>query len=274
MVIYKTTNLINGKIYVGKDAKNNPKYYGSGNLIKLAIKKYGKENFKKEIIEYCLDCVELSKREIYWIKELNSIDKLIGYNLSEGGIGGCLGCKASDETKAKLSGKNNHFYGKHHTDETKEKLSKALKGREIWNRGIPTSDETKEKLSKALKGREIWNRGKLGIYSEESKLKMSKAKLGKKASNETKAKMSESRMGRISGMLGKTHSKESKNKISEFLNKVVVKIINNEIVGEWSSTKEASEFLNITVKSVGYFCRKKDITNKYSIIYKIDYENK
>ena len=250
MVIYKTTNLINGKIYVGKDAKNNPKYYGSGNLIKLAIKKYGKENFKKEIIEYCLDCVELSKREIYWIKELNSIDKLIGYNLSEGGIGGCLGCKASDETKAKLSGKNNHFYGKHHTDETKEKLSKALKGREIWNRG------------------------KLGIYSEESKLKMSKAKLGKKASNETKAKMSESRMGRISGMLGKTHSKESKNKISEFLNKVVVKIINNEIVGEWSSTKEASEFLNITVKSVGYFCRKKDITNKYSIIYKIDYENK
>lgn len=47
MVIYKTTNLINGKIYIGQDSKDRPNYYGSGKLIHRAIKKYGKENFKK-----------------------------------------------------------------------------------------------------------------------------------------------------------------------------------------------------------------------------------
>ena len=55
MIIYKTTNLINSKIYVGQDSKNNYNYLGSGIIIKKAIKKYGKENFKKEIIEYCND---------------------------------------------------------------------------------------------------------------------------------------------------------------------------------------------------------------------------
>lgn len=53
MVIYITTNLINGKQYIGKDARNNPKYLGSGTYLIKSIKKYGKENFKKEIIEHC-----------------------------------------------------------------------------------------------------------------------------------------------------------------------------------------------------------------------------
>jgi len=51
MIIYKTTNTINGKIYIGKDVKNDPNYIGSGLYIKNAIKKYGKEHFKKETIE-------------------------------------------------------------------------------------------------------------------------------------------------------------------------------------------------------------------------------
>ena len=53
MIIYKTTNLINNKIYIGQDSRNNPYYYGSGTIITLAIKKYGKNNFKKEILETC-----------------------------------------------------------------------------------------------------------------------------------------------------------------------------------------------------------------------------
>ena len=43
MIIYKTTNLINKKIYVGKDKKENPNYFGSGKILSLAIKKYGKK---------------------------------------------------------------------------------------------------------------------------------------------------------------------------------------------------------------------------------------
>ena len=55
MIIYKISNLINNKFYIGQDIKNNPKYFGSGKLITVAIKKYGKENFKKEILEFCSD---------------------------------------------------------------------------------------------------------------------------------------------------------------------------------------------------------------------------
>lgn len=51
-IIYKVTNLINGKIYIGRDLRNNPKYLGGGIAIKSAHKKYGRENFVKEILEY------------------------------------------------------------------------------------------------------------------------------------------------------------------------------------------------------------------------------
>ena len=68
MVIYKTTNLVNGKQYIGRDAKNNPKYLGSGSLLKKAIQKYGKESFKKEILEVCKSENELKEREEYWLE--------------------------------------------------------------------------------------------------------------------------------------------------------------------------------------------------------------
>ena len=44
MIIYQTTNLLNGKIYVGQDAKDNPNYYGSGIILERSIKKYGISN--------------------------------------------------------------------------------------------------------------------------------------------------------------------------------------------------------------------------------------
>lgn len=86
MIIYKTTNLINGKFYIGKDVKNKNSYLGSGKILKDAIKKYGKENFKKEILEICDSLETLSEREKFWIKELKANE--IGYNIAEGGTGG------------------------------------------------------------------------------------------------------------------------------------------------------------------------------------------
>ena len=59
MIIYLTTNLINGKKYVGLDMNNDKNYLGSGVHIKRAIKKYGKENFIKEILEVCDNRQEL-----------------------------------------------------------------------------------------------------------------------------------------------------------------------------------------------------------------------
>ena len=63
MIIYQTTNLLNGKIYVGQDAKDNPNYYGSGIILERSIKKYGISNFKKDIIERCKSKKELDIRE-------------------------------------------------------------------------------------------------------------------------------------------------------------------------------------------------------------------
>jgi len=86
MIIYKTTNLVNQKFYVGKDTNNNPNYYGSGKRLKLAIKKYGIVNFKKETLEVCNTLELLNEREKFWIKELKAITE--GYNISLGGDGG------------------------------------------------------------------------------------------------------------------------------------------------------------------------------------------
>ncbi len=86
MIIYKTTNLINGKYYIGKDEKNNSNYLGSGKILKNSIKKYGKENFKKEILEFCKTKNELNEKEKYWIETLSATT--FGYNITEGGTGG------------------------------------------------------------------------------------------------------------------------------------------------------------------------------------------
>jgi len=86
MIIYKTTNLINKKFYVGKDEKNDPDYLGSGKILKVAITKNGRNNFKKEILEYCKDKKELNEREKYWITILSATT--FGYNIAKGSTGG------------------------------------------------------------------------------------------------------------------------------------------------------------------------------------------
>lgn len=124
MVIYKTTNLVNGKFYVGKDAKNKKSYLGSGNVLRQAIEKYGKENFKKEILEICTTLQQLSDREKYWIKKLNAIK--LGYNLTEGGTGGDT-----------------------YTNNTNKYTPGFCQGLDPWNKG--------------LKGLTPWNKGLKGI---------------------------------------------------------------------------------------------------------------
>ena len=89
MIIYQTTNLLNNKKYIGKDTKNNPKYLGSGALLLEDIKKYGRENFKKDILEYCFSLDELEIREIYYINLFNAKSSEEFYNLTSSPTGFC-----------------------------------------------------------------------------------------------------------------------------------------------------------------------------------------
>ena len=74
--IYKITNKLNNKFYIGAHSTNNLNdgYMGSGKMIHLAIKKYGIENFKKEILEYCPNQNKLFERE----NEIVNKDLIVG----------------------------------------------------------------------------------------------------------------------------------------------------------------------------------------------------
>ena len=84
--IYLTTNLINNKQYIGMHyGFPNDTYLGSGSLILKAIKYYGKQNFKREILEFCPDKLTAQEREKFWIAKYNAVDNEMFYNLTEGG---------------------------------------------------------------------------------------------------------------------------------------------------------------------------------------------
>lgn len=157
--IYKITNTLNGKAYVGKTRQSfkrriteHKRDSSKGRPgIDAAIAKYGWANFTAEIIEVC-PVEMLNEREIYWIKKLGT-KVPNGYNITDGGDGG-RGHSPSAETRAKLS--------------------KALKGRPAHNKGVKPSAETCAKISKHHK--------EAGIKPPDH--------TGKKRSPETLARMS------------------------------------------------------------------------------------
>lgn len=249
MIIYKTTNLLNGKFYIGKDEKNNPKYLGSGLLLKKAIKKYGKENFIKEILEFCDSIEILFEREKYWIKETQA--QTLGYNIASGGRGGKTYTKEtsqrvsekikktkeerkkqdpniykmSDEQKAIISKTHK---GKSHTEEWKKQHSEKMKlikqysekwlynqtrdkhgeNGPFWNK--KHTDETRQKMSEIRKANPVcyWSGKKQSVESNE---KRRQASLKFRHTEEHKARI----RGEGNPFYGQHHSEETKKKISE-----------------------------------------------------------
>lgn len=92
--VYKTTNLINSIIYVGLRVHENPccdKYLGSGKIFKLALKKYGRKNFTREILGFAKSKDELNNLEVFYIKKYDATNPEIGYNILQGGNLSALG---------------------------------------------------------------------------------------------------------------------------------------------------------------------------------------
>ena len=157
-LIYKITNIVNDKIYIGKHQTENinDTYFGSGVALEKAIKKYGKQFFKKEIL-FIFDSedeMNLKEREIVTEAFIARKDN---YNNAIGGEGG------------------SNFKGKKHTEETKRKLSQKAKNRIF-------SDETRKKISDGNRRR---------VLSEETKLKLSEKAKARFQNEEARKKHSE-----------------------------------------------------------------------------------
>ena len=137
--IYITTNLVNGKKYLGqrKYSKGWESYLGSGVAFKKALKKYGKENFKREIIVEAETAEELNQFEKELSIKYDVVNSDNWYNLCYGG-GATTGYVFSEESKRKMSekakgrysGEKNPMYGVHrkHTEEERQHLHNLFSG--------------------------------------------------------------------------------------------------------------------------------------------------
>lgn len=175
-IIYKVTNIKNGKFYIGmteqtlekrknwhiKDAQRKVGYFHN------SLKLYGFENFIWEEIDTAETREELSKKEIFYIKELKAMDKNYGYNNHKGGDGGAqthpdVLKKISKSLKGKMAGDKNPMYGKPRSIETRKKISEAHKKKVIcietniiYESGIAAEKATKidnGDISKCCRGK-------------------------------------------------------------------------------------------------------------------------
>lgn len=286
--VYLTTNLVNGKRYVGQkksDVFLYEKYLGSGKSLKLAVEKYGKENFKVELIEWCESKEQLDDREKYWINYYNACKSRNFYNIAIGGEGGdiTLGY-TEDEYKLfceKSKSSKNVLVHKGNLESKIEQCDLELYLSNGWEMGIsdlhrqnmsksrvgikhkPHSEETKRKIGESQKGK---------IISEESRRKMSEKQRGKIISQETKEKLSKSMSGKGNPMYGKHHTEETKKRISEVRKE---KYRNGEYVISEETRRKMSESHKGITKGKdslkGKICITKDFTNKYIYPNELEY---
>lgn len=141
-IIYKTTNLVNGNIYIGKVRQKWPhdeKYLGSGVLLKKAIAKYGEENFKREAIDEFKTKNEENEKEKFWISHYRKTKNVL-YNIADGGQGG--GFIKSEAIRKKISAS---LMGRKRPAEFCELMCKIRTGSSL-------TQEHKNNIGKALKG--------------------------------------------------------------------------------------------------------------------------
>lgn len=167
--VYLTFNMVNGKKYIGQSGGDfDEKYFGSGKRILAAIKKYGIDNFRHYVIEWCDSKEHLNNREIFWIRKFNAKYDNGYYNII-------------DTEVPVFRGEENPFYGKHHSQESKDKRQTTI---DNWE------PEKKEKLSKrsSMRMKEFYKTEE-GIKFKE---KLSKERRGKKPSLESIKKRNDS----------------------------------------------------------------------------------
>jgi group I intron endonuclease len=228
MIIYKVTNLINGKIYIGltkQKLERRKKQHELHSLKKplmvlhYAIKKYGKENFQWEIIKECNDFQELNRFERIFINQYNSTNIKIGYNRTAGGENPVM----TEQTRKKMS--------KSQTRRYKDPVIKQQWGELMKNvyKNNPISEETKRKigLKNKVKTKKYW-----------------------KNLNPTKFLQRKKILIEIQKMAAKKRMK-----------KIIQLDKNGCFIKEWESIAEASKELNINPTAISLVLRNKHKTS-------------
>lgn len=263
---YKITNNINGKFYYGVHSTNNldDGYMGSGSYIKNAIKKYGIENFKKEILKFFENIDEMFDYESQLVNN-DLVNNPNCYNLVNGGDGYRIGhtCPGIIRSKISLKAKGRSSKNKGKIYVNKDNVNKMIFPEELdyytnngWNKGIYLSEESRIKLITCpMKGKKyslehrkklsdikkrLFKEGKLiphnkGVpISEEVKQRLREINTGKKHTLESRQKISLSKTGKkhdktwntniSNGLKGHNVSKETRKKIGISNGKKVIRI--------------------------------------------------
>jgi hypothetical protein len=176
-IVYRVTNVVNGKFYVGyhKTADLNDKYLGSGTVLRRAVAKYGEENFRKEVLFTFDNAVEAFQKEEEVVKQHK--DDPMCYNLRKGGKGGFDYINQKGLRPERKRGKDNPRYGKPIKDSVRAAVIASNKRRRIH----PVRSVQHVGVAEANRRR---------VWSQESRDKLGRANKAKTVTTKTRAKMS------------------------------------------------------------------------------------
>jgi len=176
--IYKITNLVNGKIYIGLTSKgldrrlythwNSAINKGDNTILHKAMRKYGIENFNIEEIDVANNLNEANQLEVKWIAEYQTNvyrhSDGNGYNMTDGGEG-TLGRKGQPHTTEFKQYLRELNTGRTHTNEVKRQISESKLGKK-------RSPETIKKMSESRKGQKAWNKGVKMSEQEKNQIRL------------------------------------------------------------------------------------------------------